>query len=205
MENKISLNSLQLDVIKEIGNIGAGNAATALSEMLGCKVEMAIPGLKFLSFEEIYDLLGGKDMTMTSVVFELKGDIRGAILQVVQLPFAQKIVNSFLNKSLTDFNSMDDMDRSALAEVANIMTGHYVKAMATFENMVIQISVPKERIGLPDKILKEPVAHLVEDGNIMFVEEHFIISGNQYTCHMIMVPDIPSLNKLLHVMKDYES
>lgn len=203
MDNKIVMNSLQLDVIREIGNIGAGNAATALSELLNCKVEMAIPGLKFLTFEEIYELLGGKDTIMASIIFELGGDINGSILQVVQLPFAQKIISSFLGHELSDFQSITDMEKSALSEVANIMTGHYVKAMASFEDMVIKISVPKEEIGIPESILKKPVAHLAENGDIMFVEEHFIISGNQYTCHMIMVPDTPSLNKLLHVLNDY--
>ena len=202
--NLVALSALQLDVIKEIGNIGAGNAATALSELLGSKVEMAIPGLKFLSFEEIVDLLGGKDQIMTSVIFELKGDIRGVILQVVQLPFANKITNSFLQKNLTDLNNMDDMEKSALSEVANIMTGNYVKAMAAFENMVIQISVPEQRTGTLEKTLKEPISVLVKDGDIMFVEEHFIISGNEYTCHMIMVPDTPSLNRLLQVMCSLE-
>ena len=73
-----------LDVLKELGNIGAGNAATALAELLQSKVDMSVPQVKLINFSEIGELIGGEEQVMAGMYLAIQKDITGSILFLVK-------------------------------------------------------------------------------------------------------------------------
>ena len=92
------LNELQLDVMREIGNIGAGNACTALSVLLGTAIDMSVPRVQLLSYESTAQKLGGVDNAVIGLQIEINGDLEGMMVHVVQKNFAQRIINTFYAK-----------------------------------------------------------------------------------------------------------
>ena len=85
---KISLDGLdamQYDVLKEIGNIGAGNATTALSKMLSIKMDMSVPNVALLPFQDISSVIGSEDQTVVGILLGIEGDIDGMLMFSAEL------------------------------------------------------------------------------------------------------------------------
>lgn len=78
--NLEQVSEVYFDVLKEIGNIGAGNATTALAQLLQCKVDMKVPQVKLLRFKELGSLMGGEDQVMIGIYLAVEGDITGSIM-----------------------------------------------------------------------------------------------------------------------------
>ena len=102
MVNYGSLNEIQLDAIKEIGNIGAGNACTALSVLLGTMVDMDVPNVHVLDFESTSEYLGGEENPILGIQIDVTDDLEGMMFHIVRKPFAERIINTFYEKHLED-------------------------------------------------------------------------------------------------------
>ena len=128
------------DVLKEIGNIGAGNATTALASLLQSKVDMKVPNVMMLDFKDVGNLLGGEEQELVAAYLGVEGDITGSILFLIQKETAMMMAK----KLLGDYCGEDfgEMERSAVKEVSNIITGSYLNALATLTNLTIYPSVP---------------------------------------------------------------
>ena len=105
-----SLNELQLDVVKEIGNIGAGNACTALSVLLGAVVDMSVPNVQVLDFDSTSQYLGGGSNQILGIQIDVTDDLEGMMFHIVRKPFAERIINTFYERHLEDLTSLDEMD-----------------------------------------------------------------------------------------------
>ena len=143
-----------LDVLKELGNIGAGNAATALAELLQSKVDMSVPQVKLINFSEIGELIGGEEQVMAGMYLAIQKDITGSILFLVKEEVALHLVKKLMGDYAQDIRG--EMEQSALKEISNIITGAYLNALSTMTGLRIEPSVPDLSIDMAGAILSVP-------------------------------------------------
>ncbi len=192
-----SLNEMQLDVVKEIGNIGAGNACTALSVLLGATVDMSVPNVQVLDFDSTSQYLGGDENDILGIRIDVTGDLEGMMFHIVRKPFAERIINTFYEKKLEDLKHLDEMDTSVLSEMANITSGAYANSIATLTNLFVNIGAPIQSCATIGEILKIPFQEMVKPGEkILVIDEEFEIDENKIRSNMLLVLENNSLKKL---------
>ena len=125
-----------LDVLKEIGNIGAGNAMTALSQMLNCKVDMKVPQVKLLDFNEVGALMGGEEQVMIGVFLGVEGDITGSMMFLVEQNSAKHLLHKILG-DMVQPEGFSEIEFSAMQEIGNIITGAYLNSLSSLTNLTI--------------------------------------------------------------------
>ncbi len=183
------------DVLKELGNIGAGNATTALASMLQCKVDMKVPQVRVLDFKDVGALLGGEEQEMAGVYLAVEGDITGSILFLVKKDVAMHLVKKLMGDMASD--DFGDMEKSALKEISNIITGSYLNALSTMTNLKIYPSVPDMTIDMAGAILSVPAIEFGIMGDKILLIQSQISDDIEIDGFFIMVPDMESYGKIL--------
>lgn len=197
MANYDGLNEVQLDVVKEIGNIGAGNACTALSVLLGTPIDMSVPSVKILDFDATSEYLGGEQEKILGIRVDVTDDLEGMMFHIVGKAFAERIINTFYAKTLDNLNVLDEMDSSVLNEMANITSGAYANSLATLTGLFVNIGAPIQNCGTVGEILKIPFENNVTIGEkILVIDEVFEIGEEKTHSNMILVLEKNSLEKL---------
>lgn len=199
---KINLNELdemQYDVLKEIGNIGAGNATTALSTMLNIKVDMSVPKVALVPFANISDFIGAEDQTVVGILLEMDEDIAGMMMFIFDLKSAHRLVNMLMqtNGETNDNLDFGEMETSALCEIGNIIAGSYITAISTLTSLVIGASIPRLTIDMVGALLSVPAAEFGKFGDkLLFIQSQFgeddCING-----YFLMIPELDSYDKIL--------
>ena len=191
------LNELQLDVMREIGNIGAGNACTALSVLLGTTIDMSVPRVQLLGYESTTEHLGGGDNMVIGLKIEINGDLDGMMVHVVERRFAQRIINTFYAKEIDNIENLDEMDSSVLNEMANITSGAYANSIATLTGLFVNIGTPAQVPGKVSDIMNLPLTAFVKPGDhVLVVDEEFTIDDEHISSNMILALESDSLAKL---------
>ena len=192
-----NLNDTQLDVMREIGNIGAGNACTALSGLIGTPIDMSVPRVQLLGIDSTSDYLGGDDKEVLGIRIDVKADLTGMMYHIVNKRFAERLINTFDEKKLDTIKSIDEMDMSVISEMGNITSGAYANALATLSGYVVDIGTPTPGGYSISEILKVPIETFGEVGDkILVVDEQFIIDSEKLTSNMILVLEKDSLHRL---------
>ena len=193
--NKFS--AMQIDVLKEIGNIGSGNACTALAMLLNTFVDMTVPSIRFLDFESVKEFLGGDSIEVLGIRIGVKEDLTGMMFHIVKKEFASRIINTFYPKELNTLSELNEMDLSVLSEMGNITSGAYANALASLSNMKVDIMTPEYHVNTVGEILKIPLHEYAEVGDkILVIDEQFIMGEEKLTDHMLLILDGGSLSKL---------
>ena len=109
-----ALSEQYYDVLKELGNIGAGNATTALAQMLGAKVDMSVPSVKLLEFKDVGDCMGGADQIMAGIYLRMEGDVDGSIMFLTGQKEARYLANKLIMQDKPEDAEFDEMELSAL-------------------------------------------------------------------------------------------
>ena len=192
-----NLNDTQLDVMREIGNIGAGNACTALSGLIGTPIDMSVPRVQLLGIDSTSDYLGGDDKEVLGIRIDVKADVTGMMYHIVNKRFAERLINTFYEKKLDTIKSIDEMDMSVISEMGNITSGAYANALATLSGYVVDIGTPTPGGYSISEILRVPIETFGEVGDkILVVDEQFIIDSEKLTSNMILVLEKDSLHRL---------
>lgn len=192
------LNLLELDTIREIGSIGTGNAATALSSMLGAEVRISLPQVRIMGYNEAIDWIGGPEAITSGVLVGLKGEINGVMLCVQQLPFVQLVLRRMLGKEIASYEELDEICGSALVEVGNIMVSTFVNALCGLAGIAIKLTVPAFALDMQGAILAVPMAEYgFQSDYILTISSEFICEGETVPYRMLLSPDVRSLNFLL--------
>ena len=192
-----NLNDTQLDVMREIGNIGAGNACTALSGLIGTPIDMSVPRVQLLGIDSTSDYLGGDDKEVLGIRIDVKADLTGMMYHIVNKRFAERLINTFYEKKLDTIKSIDEMDMSVISEMGNITSGAYANALATLSGYVVDIGTPTPGGYSISEILRVPIETFGEGGDkILVVDEQFIIDSEKLTSNMILVLEKDSLHRL---------
>ncbi len=196
--NRYELNPLQLDMLKEITNIGAGNAATALADILADRVVMSVPDLQITGVGQVANVLGGPEKEVAGVLLAIEGDIEGMLMFILEKKLIHTLLGVLLNKEISDWTQIDDMDMSMFKEIGNIIAGAYVNALAEMSNMTIHISPPEIAIDMVGAILNYPAAVFGAIGDtVLFVKEDFDSGDYQVSCHLLIIPLPESLQLIL--------
>lgn len=185
------------DVLKEIGNIGAGNAMTALSQMLQCKVDMKVPQVKLLDFSEVGTLMGGEEQIMLGVFLGVEGDITGSMMFLVEQKSAKHLINKLMMGMAPEGEEFSEMELSAMQEVGNIITGAYLNSLSTLTNLKIYPTPPALAVDMAGAILSVPAIQFgVLGDKILLIQSQFYddVSIDGY---FILIPDIESYSKIL--------
>lgn len=198
IKNFEQINDIHIDVLREIGNIGAGNAATSLSQMLSKKVDMAVPEVKILDINEAIELMGGPENIVLGILIRMSADLEGIVMFLLKRDFVCLVVNSLLGTNIERFEEIEEMELSALSEIGNIMIASYINSIAGLTGMTIDISVPALTIDMSGAILTVPAIEYANvSDKIVFIEEKFFADKESVNSHILMVPSVESLNKLL--------
>ncbi|HEX2944690.1 MAG TPA: chemotaxis protein CheC [Clostridia bacterium] len=195
------LNNLQLDVLKEIGNIGAGNAATALAKLLNRKVDMDVPRAKILGFTEVSEVLGGAELPVVGILLKVSGDLTGNIMFILQHKAASMLVNMLMCRPLDELHDFTEMDISALKEIGNILAGSYLSALSSLTNLTIMPSVPDLAIDMAGAILSVPAIEFGKVGDtVLYIETEFSEGFEKVVGDFFLVPDYDTYDVLLKAL-----
>lgn len=185
------------DVLREIGNIGAGNAMTALSQMLQCKVDMKVPQVKLLDFAEIGAMMGGEEQIMVGVYLGVEGDITGSIMFLVEKDSAKHLVNKVMMGMAPEGDEFTEMELSAMQEVGNIITGAYLNSLSTLTNLKIFPSPPALTVDMAGAILSVPAIEFgILGDKILLIQSQFY-DEVEIDGYFILIPDLESYARIL--------
>ncbi len=194
-------NEIQIDVLKEIGNIGAGNAATALATMMALPIDMTVPKVNMLHYNDLAALLGGPENLIVGILIDVMGDLEGIIMFLLEKEFTHTVINNLLGSAVEDFSQLSEMDLSVIQEIGNILSASYINSIASLTGLNINISVPAIAVDMAGAILSVPAIKYGEIGDeVLLIEGAFI--GNteakeEVSTKLILILEEKSLNTLM--------
>ncbi|MDR0853983.1 MAG: chemotaxis protein CheC [Clostridiales Family XIII bacterium] len=196
-----SYNELQdshIDVLREIGNIGAGNAATSLSVLLDESVTISIPNVKVEGYDNVVRAIGEPEDLAIAILVNFHGDVRGTVLFILPFEDAKLITQMLVGIEKTDDHFLSEMKISTIKEFGNILGSSYLGSIASLTGLNFDISVPYAAIDMLGALLAAPVIEFgAFDSKIMFIEETFSTEERKLNSHVILFADMPSLNKIM--------
>lgn len=197
MEQLKNLTYLNLDSLREAGNIGAGNAVTALSELLHRPVDMSIAEVRIKGIDELAYALGDEEEYITAMIIEVEGDIKGMLILALETQSAHQLVTSLLDKQLGQEEAFDELGTSVLCETGNILAGSYLSALSSLTNMSLNASVPQMAMDMAGAILSYPaIQFMKEDNTMMFIETRFVDKDKLLDGIYLLILDTGSFEKM---------
>lgn len=192
------MGDLELDIFREIGSIGIGNAATALSQVLNTKVRMKLPKVSIVGFDEAVSSMGDPEEIVMAVLVQVSGKINGMMLYMLHLDFVNAILSRLVGKYVTDYTEIDEMSVSAIEESGNIIISSYINAITKLAGIDVSLSVPSTAISMRGAIMSVPMAEFgyVTD-KLLLIEGEFLIGDKQLEGNLMLLPDVESLNYLM--------
>lgn len=195
-----NLNEKQLDLLNEIGNIGSGNAATALSTMIGKKVEISVPSTKVVPISQIPFLFENPEEIVCAIKMKMQEDVEGEILLIFNSLTVKELTKILTGNPINDITNLDEFTESMLKEMGNIMCGSYVTALSGFSNFFINPQPPEIAVDMISAILSEvSLSVSVIEDYILLIETSIEIEGidKELSGYLLLLPDEKSLKKIL--------
>lgn len=200
MDENINIDQMEeqyFDVLKEIGNIGAGNATTALSQMLGSKVDMKVPQVKLLEFKDVGTTMGGEDQIVAGIYLVVEGDITGSIMFMQKKESAKVMVSKLMGGMPSEGEDFSEMEQSALKEIGNIITGAYLNSLSTLTGLKIFPSVPDLCIDMAGALLSVPAIEFGTIGDKLLLIQTDFTDDVELSGYFVLVPDEESYGKIM--------
>jgi chemotaxis protein CheC len=198
------LDPWQIDIFREIGNIGAGNAATALSALLGRKVEMSVPEIKVLPLSSVPDIMGAPEDPVVGGMVDMNGDLTGQIMLIMGIHEAQVMASIICNieppvgGGSENLLNLTELDISSLGEITNILAGSYLSAIASLSGLSIIPSVPGMCIDMAGAMLSLIAVECGKNSDsALFFETRFLDAKDKLVCNFFLLPDRNSYKKLM--------
>lgn len=191
------VNNMYMDVLKEIGNIGAGNATTAIAKMVGARIDMSVPSVKLLEVSELGTAVGEEDDTIIGIFLEVQNDIQGSMMFLLDIESGHYLVNTLMCRDISYSEPFDEMDLSALKEVGNIIAASYLTALSTLTKMSIAPSVPYIAVDMAAAILSVPAIQFGMMGDKALMIQTAINADVAINGYFILMPEPESYDKIL--------
>jgi chemotaxis protein CheC len=199
------IHSLHLDVLKEIGNIGAAHAATALSGILNQKIDMRVPNVRIVSFDEMMELAGGPDNVVATVFLRIEGDVTGSMFFTLSLSAATYFIHQMIGDNEFTFDSpqpYSELSMSCLQELGNILSGSYLSALSDFTQLNVYPSVPSLTIDMVGATISFGLLELSQVSDYAIVVETVLEKeGNLFETingHFFLLPDPDSFDVIFN-------
>lgn len=201
MKQYSELDEMSQDILRELGNIGAGNAITSLSSMVGFTFDVDLPQVELVEYRDVPELLGGAEVFETGIMLEISGDLSGIFMFLLDEEFTKSVLNALLGEEVRDLTAMDEMCRSAVCEVGNVVCCAYINALAKLMNVKIHVSVPSICSDMAGAILSVPMIHFVNvSEELLMIKNKFSAEQLSFTSHVLFLPELESLDKILKVL-----
>jgi chemotaxis protein CheC len=187
-----------IDVLKEIGNIGAGNAATSLGVLLDEDVSISVPSVRIEDFNDVVNAIGGSEEMCVAVLVNFSGEARGVVLFILSIKDAKGITGILASEEDDGSPGLSDMKLSGIKELGNILGSSYLGSIATLTGMKVNLSIPHVAIDMIGAILAVPVSEYgAADSKVMFIDESFSTKERRFHSHVIMFTDIETLGNIM--------
>ena len=197
-EEILKLSTIQLDALKEIGNVGAGNSATALSQLINRKIDMTVPQIATMPLGDVPDVVGGPDAMVAGVFLRVYGPAPSSILFLLPRDSAFTLVDMLMGREQGYTTSLNSMDESALMEIGNILAGAYLNALSYFTKLTLLPSIPALAMDMAGAILSVILIQLGEMGDhALVIETEFTTENDGVKGHFFLIPDPGSLSTIL--------
>ena len=198
IKNYDELTSLEMDTLREIGSIGTGNAATALSQMMNRPVRITLPEVRIMGYNEAIEWIGGPEEVTSGVQVKMSGDVGGIMLSVQKLELVNIVLETMLGESVTSYEGLNELARSAMVEIGNIMISTFINALSGLADLNIKLTVPAFAVDMQGAILTVPMAEYGGMSDyLMAIGGNFVCDGKEVPCHVLLSPDLRSLDFLL--------
>lgn len=192
------LTAAQIDTLAEISNIGAGHAATALSQLLERKILLRVPTVKVIPIAEVPDVVGGPERLVVGLFFRIFGQAKGNILILFPKESALSLVTDLLKREASGSAILQDLEASALKEVGNILASAYLNAISQMLKMVLIPSVPGLAYDMAGAVLDYILIELSQEGEVAMLIETEFVSETSIKGHFFLLPDPESLRLILN-------
>ncbi len=187
----------QMDVLKEVGNIGAGHAATALSKLLDKPVDMLVPKVRMVPFEEIADSVGGSEQIVIAIFLRVVGETPGNLFFILTQDSAKRLLKNLVGLDVVDEENYSEMELSALSEIGNILAGSYLTSLADFTNLNMSPTVPSLAIDMAGAILSYGLLQFGQMGDqALLIDTKFLEGNDAVEGHFFLIPDPESFEKI---------
>lgn len=197
-ENKESMDDIEFDVLTEIGNIGAGNATTALSQLINARIDMHVPTVEMLSFADLAEVVGGAETLVAGILLTIDGDINGTMLFMLESSAAHLLVRQLIGSGDGASEQFTEMEVSALQEIGNIISGAYLSAISTMTNLQISVSVPSLAFDMAGAILSVPAIEFGKLGDqALLIESQFKDMDVDISGYFILIPTMESYGRIM--------
>ena len=207
MEYSEKITSLHLDVLKEIGNIGAAHAATALSDLLNKKIDMQVPNVSMVSFEEMMEISGGAENVVVGIFLRIEGDVEGSMFFILPIEQANQFIRHLIHEPSFNFSNppLSELGLSAMQEMGNILSGSYLSALSDFTGLKIYPTVPGLSIDMFGAIisiglieLSQVSDHVIVINTTIFDEENENLDSVHG--HFFLLPDPESFATIFNAL-----
>lgn len=197
-DQRTDFNDVHWDVLKEVSNIGTGNAIRALSSFLNNSISLNQPYIRMLDYEDVLNRLGGSDNVVVGLLLFLSGDIDGMIMLLLQEEFTLESLSILMGEHYEDLYEVDEMGSSALKELGNIMAASYINAIASLSNMSIHLSVPSIATDMIGSILSVPTIHFADISNrVLFMENEFSLGEHHVNSSILLFAKDESIKRMM--------
>ncbi|GAA4700913.1 chemotaxis protein CheC [Brevibacillus fulvus] len=187
----------QIDVLREVGNIGAGHAATALSKLIQKEIDMKVPQVKIITFDEIADAVGGAEELVVAIFLRVEGECPGNMFFIVDLGSARNLLKQLIGMEESQEEMLSELEISALHEIGNILAGSYLSSLSDFTKLNLQPSVPALAIDMAGAILSYGLIELCRAGDYVLTIDTAFLGGEQdVNGHFFLIPDPDFFEKL---------
>lgn len=198
MANSKEMSPMDLDALKEISNIGMGNALTSLSQLVNQKINMSVPQAGFFSLDKVISLVGGEEKLVSCVSLRVLGDVRGTVMFVFDEPSTYTLVDFLMGQPEGTTTALDEMGESAVKEVGNVLTGSFTNAIGMMSQLKMITTVPVFAFDMLGAILTSIMIAIgrVED-KVLVIENELFQANKKVTGHFFFLAEPDAIDKLL--------
>jgi chemotaxis protein CheC len=204
MDDLSELKELQLDAVREVATIGAGHAATALSQLTERRIMISVPEIEVRRLEEVPEMLDDPEDVVAAVLMRMLGDLTGRTLLVLPDANARLLCDLLTRRSPGTTTSFGELEQSALKEAGNILGGAYMNALSDFMGMMLLPSVPSLVIDQAAAVVSTAIVGFGHDRDFVFCVEsdfHFDEAGDRLKGHFLLLPDLASLRAIFDAIR----
>ncbi|MCI9123289.1 MAG: chemotaxis protein CheC [Eubacterium sp.] len=194
------INSMYFDVLREIGNIGAGNATTSVATLLNLKLNMQVPNVKLIAVQDLNTAIGSEEEEIVGIYLGVHNGIEGSLMFLLKMNAAHYLVNRLLGRPQDYDEPFDEMDLSAMKEIGNIIASSYLTAVATMTNLTIAPSIPYISVDMAGAILSIPAIQFGQYGDNALLIETAFEGETMLEGYFILLPELDSYDKILQAL-----
>ncbi|MCJ7835929.1 chemotaxis protein CheC [Cuneatibacter sp. NSJ-177] len=206
MDQYSDLNNTAKEILAEIGNIGTGHAITSLSEMIGRRIDMDCPSVHILEYHKVPELLGGVEQVQAGVLLQVTGDISGMFMFLISESFLKIMLQELTGVKIEDVGRLEEMERSAVCEMGNIMCCSYINALAQMMNFKIDVSVPDLCVDMTGALLSVPMIYFANiSDELLLIQASYHLGDLSVVNNVLFLPEMESLKRIFEALgESYE-